>query len=106
MHIAAGSTMRSLLLAGKARIGEVVPVMLAPFSADGSVDLEGLDSLIDWYISHGASGLFAVCQSSEMEFLTLAEKYLHFASRRRSGDRTAPGYRFGSHGRGASSSAR
>ena len=74
MQIAADSTMRGRLLAGKARIGGIVPVMLTPFSFDGSVDLVGLDSLIDWYIGHGAAGLFAVCQSSEMEFLTLAEK--------------------------------
>ena len=36
--------------------------------------MKGWIRSIDWYISHGASGLFAVCQSSEMEFLTLAEK--------------------------------
>jgi 4-hydroxy-tetrahydrodipicolinate synthase len=74
MQIATDSAMRRRLLSGEERIGGIVPVMLTPFSIHGGVDLEGLDSLIDWYISHGASGLFAVCQSSEMEFLTLAEK--------------------------------
>jgi 4-hydroxy-tetrahydrodipicolinate synthase len=52
----------------------VIPVMLTPFHPDGSVDFEGLDRLTDWYEERGADALFAVCQSSEMEFLTLDEK--------------------------------
>ena len=48
--------------------------MLTPFREDGSVDLEGLDRLTDWYLDQGADALFAVCQSSEMQFLTLEEK--------------------------------
>jgi 4-hydroxy-tetrahydrodipicolinate synthase len=52
----------------------VIPVMLTPFHPDGSIDFEGLDNLTEWYLSKGADALFAVCQSSEMEFLTLDEK--------------------------------
>jgi len=50
------------------------PVMLTPFHADGSMDMDGLKTLVDWYIAQGADGLFAVCQSSEMFFLTLEER--------------------------------
>ncbi len=50
------------------------PVMLTPMHEDGSVDFDGLDALTDWYLDGGVAGLFACCQSSEMFFLTDAEK--------------------------------
>ncbi len=52
----------------------VYPVMLTPFTADNEVDYEALGKLTDWYIEAGVAGLFAVCQSSEMFFLTLEER--------------------------------
>ncbi len=52
----------------------VIPVMLTPFDAQGGIDWEGLDRLIAWYLGHGADALFAVCQSSEMLFLSLEER--------------------------------
>lgn len=52
----------------------IVPVMLTPFSEDGAVDMVGLARLVDWYLAHGAGALFAVCQSSEMQFLSLSER--------------------------------
>ena len=48
--------------------------MLTPFKPDGEVDYEGLWRLTDWYIENGCSGLFAVCQSSEMFFLSKEER--------------------------------
>lgn len=54
--------------------GGVWPVMLTPFTKEGAVDYEGLKSLTDWYIDCGCQGLFAVCQSSEMYFLSLDER--------------------------------
>lgn len=54
--------------------GGVWPVMLTPFTNENQVDYEALGELVEWYISHGASGLFAVCQSSEMFFLSLKER--------------------------------
>lgn len=54
--------------------GGVWPVMLTPFTADGAVDFPALDALVDWYIDNGSQGLFAVCQSSEMFFLTDSER--------------------------------
>ncbi len=54
--------------------GGVWPVMLTPFTADNKVDFDGLGKLTDWYIQNGAFGLFAVCQSSEMFYLSLEER--------------------------------
>ena len=42
------------------------PVMLTPFTEDNKIDYDGLKELVDWYIKNGVSGMFAVCQSSEM----------------------------------------
>lgn len=52
----------------------VIPVMLTPFDEEGRIDWAGLERLIEWYLGHGADGLFAVCQSSEMLFLSLEER--------------------------------
>ena len=52
----------------------IVPVMLTPFTEDNHIDYPGLKHLIDWYIDNGADALFAVCQSSEMLFLSLEER--------------------------------
>ena len=52
----------------------VWPVMLTPFTEDNKVDDAALKNLVDWYIEHGVNGLFAVCQSSEMFFLSLEER--------------------------------
>lgn len=52
----------------------VYPVMLTPFTEDNNVDYEALGKLVDWYLDNGVAGLFAVCQSSEMFFLTLEER--------------------------------
>jgi 4-hydroxy-tetrahydrodipicolinate synthase len=48
--------------------------MLTPFFDDGKIDYDGLERLIEWYLAHGADALFAVCQSSEMLFLSLEER--------------------------------
>lgn len=54
--------------------GGVWPVMITPFSSAGEVDYEGLKKLTEWYIARGSSGLFAVCQSSEMFQMSLEER--------------------------------
>lgn len=54
--------------------GGVWPVMLTPFTHNGEVDYSGLKRLSDWYIEKGSSGLFAVCQSSEMFQMSLEER--------------------------------
>ncbi|MBK0018892.1 dihydrodipicolinate synthase family protein [Kosakonia sp. S42] len=55
-------------------INGIVPVMLTPFTADDQIDYPALAKLIDWYLEKGVDALFAVCQSSEMQFLSLEER--------------------------------
>lgn len=50
------------------------PVMLTPFTRDGAIDYASLERLIAWYEEHGAAGLFAACQSSEIFCLSLEER--------------------------------
>lgn len=50
------------------------PTMITPYAADGSVDYRALGEMVEWYIKNGVSGLFSVCQSSEMFFLTMKER--------------------------------
>ena len=52
----------------------VWPTMVTPFTADREIDYKALEALIEWYIARGVSGLFAVCQSSEMFFLSRKER--------------------------------
>ncbi len=52
----------------------IIPVMITPFTEDGAIDYSGLERLVDWYLVHGVDALFAVCQSSEMQFLSLDER--------------------------------
>lgn len=52
----------------------IFPVVLTPFDAQNRIDWEGYARLLDWYIRLGANGLFAVCQSSEMQLLSLEER--------------------------------
>lgn len=50
------------------------PVMITPFTAEGGIDYASLERLIAWYEAKGARGLFAACQSSEVFYLSLAER--------------------------------
>lgn len=52
----------------------VWPTMITPYTADNKIDFDGLRSLIEWYLANKVHGVFAVCQSSEMQYLTLKER--------------------------------
>lgn len=52
----------------------VWPTMITPFEDDGIIDWIALGSLVEWYQSNQVNGLFAVCQSSEMFYLSLEER--------------------------------
>lgn len=54
--------------------GGVWPTMVTPYKNDGSIDYDNLKKMVDWYIENKVQGLFAVCQSSEMFFLSLEER--------------------------------
>lgn len=53
---------------------EILTTMITPYKADGSVDIETARKYVDWYYEAGLDGIFAVCQSSEIFFLTLEER--------------------------------
>ena len=50
------------------------PTMITPFTEDNKVDFKAVKAIVDWYIERECDGIFAVCQSSEMFFLTEQEK--------------------------------
>lgn len=50
------------------------PTMITPFTENNKVDFPAVQALTDWYIDRGCDGIFAVCQSSEMFFLSEQEK--------------------------------
>lgn len=52
----------------------IVPVLITPFTPEDKIDWEGYGALLEWCIDLGSQALFAVCQSSEMQFLTLEER--------------------------------
>lgn len=52
----------------------VWPVMITPYNKDGSVDYGATRAIVEWYRTQGVQGIFSVCQSSEMFYLTLEER--------------------------------
>ena len=52
----------------------VWPTMVTPFGIGGGIDYDALAGMVEWYIGRGVDGLFAVCQSSEMFYLSLEER--------------------------------
>ena len=52
--------------------------MITPFTEDGTIDEPAVLRLLAWYEQQGCNGVFAVCQSSEMFFLSLEER-VHLA---------------------------
>ncbi len=53
---------------------EMLTTMITPYKKDGNVDYETCEKYVDWYFENGLDGIFAVCQSSEIFFLTLEER--------------------------------
>lgn len=52
----------------------VYPTMITPYGEDGEIDYGAVKALVEFYAETGCKGIFAVCQSSEMAFLSLQEK--------------------------------
>jgi 4-hydroxy-tetrahydrodipicolinate synthase len=50
------------------------PTMITPFTEDNRVDFKAIKAMVEWYVERGSDGIFAVCQSSEMFFLSEREK--------------------------------
>lgn len=53
---------------------DIFTTMITPYKADGTVDYETAEKYVDWYFDSGITGIFAVCQSSEIFYLTLEER--------------------------------
>lgn len=52
----------------------VYPTMVTPFTEDNKVDYNGVLKLLNWYSEKGVDGIFAICQSSEIFFLSFEER--------------------------------
>ncbi|MBQ5840786.1 MAG: dihydrodipicolinate synthase family protein, partial [Clostridia bacterium] len=53
---------------------EIFPTMITPYHQDGTVNYDAVERYVQWYFEKGCTGVFAVCQSSEIAFLTLEER--------------------------------
>ena len=53
---------------------DIFTTMITPFTADGEVDYGTAKRYVDWYFENGLTGIFAVCQSSEIFYLSLEER--------------------------------
>lgn len=52
----------------------VYPTMVTPFTDDNKVDYNAVKELLNWYAEKGTDGIFAICQSSEIFFLSFEER--------------------------------
>lgn len=52
----------------------VWPTMITAFTEQDTLDERATSAQVEWYIERGVVGLFAVCQSSEMFYLSLEER--------------------------------
>lgn len=52
----------------------ILTTMITPYKKDGSIDLETAEKYVDFYFESGIDGIFAICQSSEIFFLSLEER--------------------------------
>ena len=52
----------------------VYPTMITPYTKDNKIDFNCVDKIVEFYYKNGCEGIFAVCQSSEMAFLSLDER--------------------------------
>lgn len=53
---------------------DIFTTMITPYTKEGNVDYETALKYVDWYFEGGLDGIFAVCQSSEIFYLTLEER--------------------------------
>lgn len=50
------------------------PTMITPYNADGTIDFETAKKYVKFYYDRGCSGIFSICQSSEIAFLSVDER--------------------------------
>lgn len=52
----------------------VYPTMITPYTTENKIDYNAVEKLINWYHERGCTGIFAICQSSEIFFLSFEER--------------------------------
>jgi 4-hydroxy-tetrahydrodipicolinate synthase len=52
----------------------VYPTMITPYTDDNKIDFNGVFRILEWYDNKGVTEIFAVCQSSEIFFLSFEER--------------------------------
>lgn len=53
---------------------DILTTMITPYKVNGIIDFETAEKYVDWYYENGIDGIFAVCQSSEIFYLSLEER--------------------------------
>lgn len=53
---------------------KMLTTMITPYTKDGSIDYDTAEKYVEWYYKNGIDGIFAVCQSSEIFYLSLEER--------------------------------
>jgi len=53
---------------------DIFTTMITPYLKDGKIDYDTASRYVDWYYENGLTGIFAVCQSSEIFYLSLEER--------------------------------
>ena len=53
---------------------DVFTTMITPYLENGQVDYAAVKKYTEWYVNKGLTGIFAVCQSSEIFYLSLEER--------------------------------
>jgi 4-hydroxy-tetrahydrodipicolinate synthase len=53
---------------------EIFTTMITPYKKDNDIDFDTAEKYVDWYYENGLDGIFAVCQSSEIFYLSLEER--------------------------------
>lgn len=52
----------------------VYPTMITPYTKDNKIDYDAVLGVLDFYAKNGVDGVFAICQSSEIFFLSFEER--------------------------------
>ncbi|MCD8069254.1 MAG: dihydrodipicolinate synthase family protein [Lachnospiraceae bacterium] len=53
---------------------EILTTMITPYKDNGEIDYDTACKFVDWYYQSGLTGIFSVCQSSEIFWLSLEER--------------------------------
>ena len=63
---------RSIIMSNSDRYTgpQAFPTMITPYKKDGSIDYDTVRRYVRWYFEQGCHGIFAICQSSEIFYLT------------------------------------